>query len=86
MTRRQIQLARAVLDYLASLDGGQANDIRIHAAVNEELGGYTPLSEFNEVLELADRAGWIITVKTEFKGVKRSLTDLGEAKRRAMRE
>lgn len=85
MTKRQIKLMKPVLDFLHGLDGGQAGDVAIHAAVNEALGGYTPLVELNEVLELLDRSGWILTVGSRFKGQLRSLTDAGAAVRMEMR-
>lgn len=85
MTKRQITLTKEVLDYLHSLDNGQAGDVDIHRAVNEALGGYTPLTELNEVLELLDRNGWILTVGSRFKGNLRSLTDAGAAVRLEMR-
>lgn len=85
MTKRQIKLTKPVLDFLHSLDGGQSGDVQIHAAVNETLGGYTPLTELNEVLELLDRNGWILTVGSRFKGNLRSLTDAGAAVRLEMR-
>lgn len=85
MTRRQITISQALLDYLYGLDGGQANDVLIHSAVIQALGHYVALTEFNEVLELADRAGWIVTVKSKFKGELRSLSDAGTAARQEMR-
>lgn len=85
MTQRQIQLTKAVLDYLHGLDGGQAGDVLIHAAVNQTLGGYTPLKELDEVIEHADREGWVLTVISKFKGRLRSLTDAGAAARLEMR-
>jgi hypothetical protein len=85
MTQRQRKLARAALNYLHDLDGGQACDVLVHAGVNEILGEYVPLAEMDEVLELMDRQGWIITVKSKLKGTLRSLSDLGEAARMEMR-
>lgn len=85
MTIQQIKIAKWMLDYLHELDGGQASDIRIHAVVNEAAGEYVPRTALDEVLELADRDGWIITVKTKFKGTLRSLSPLGAATRLEMR-
>lgn len=85
MTVQQIKIAKWLLEYLHELDGGQASDLRLHGVVNEAAGEYVPRSALDEVLELADRDGWIITVKTKFKGTLRSLTPLGEATRLEMR-
>lgn len=93
MTKRQVKLAKEILDYLHELDGGQAGDVLIHAAVNEAIGGvYVPLTEINEVLEICDRNGWIITVPSRFnlddRGRKvhlRSLSDDGAAARLQMK-
>lgn len=85
MSAQQIKIARWLLDYLHELDGGQASDMRLHAVVNEAAGEYIPRSAVDEVLERADRDGWIITVQSKFKGTLRSLTPLGEATRLEMR-
>lgn len=86
MTKHQLNLARYTLDYLHELDGGQVGDVLIHAALNERNNGrYVPLTDVNEVLELCDRNGWIITVSSKFKGPLRSLSDDGAAARLQMK-
>lgn len=86
MTRAQTKLAKDLLDELHELDGGQIGDVQLHAALNERSGGkYIPLTEINEVLELCDRNGWIITVRSKFKGSLRSLSDEGQAVRLQMK-
>jgi hypothetical protein len=82
MTAREIKIARRLLDYLHSLDGGQAHALTIHA----EIGGlsFCTGEEFDAVLAELDRNRWVSGVKTEFKGVLWSITDLGESKRNKM--
>lgn len=84
MTKRQIKLCKHVLDILHELES-PVGDVLLHAHVNEHAGEYVPLHEINEVLELCDRNGWVITVKSKFKGPLRNISDAGRAARQEMR-
>ncbi len=82
MTAREIKIAKKILDYLHTLDGGQAHPIAIHA----EIGGMPAcnVDEFDEVIAELNRSKFIIGVTTQFKGTLWSISDLGESARRKM--
>ncbi len=82
MTARELKIARKILDALHDLDGGQAHELTIHA----DAGGLNlcGTAEFGEVLAWLDTKKYAISVKTEFKGVMWSISDLGESARRRM--
>ena len=82
MNAREIKITRRILDYLHGLEEGQAHALTIHA----EIGGLQCCTgaEFDGVLAEMDRQRWITGVKTEFRGVLWSISDLGESKRNKM--
>lgn len=82
MTAREIKIAKKVLDYLHTLDGGQAHPVLIHA----EVGGllFCNTGELDDVFAELDRRKYIIGVATDFKGTLWSISDLGESARRKM--
>lgn len=89
MTTRELQITKAVLDYLHSLDGGQATELQIHAAVNQEPPGATPPASAHELaaaLRQADAEGWLNGVPTRFNRrlMKWNITDAGEGARLEM--
>lgn len=81
MTQREVKLAKAILDVLHNLDGGQLNDIQIHAEAQLVLGERISLAEFSGGLALCDTRRWITGVKSKFTGTKYNITDAGEAAR-----
>ena len=83
MTTREIQIAKKILGYLHTLDGGQAHALTIHG----EIGGLSFCSsgEFDGVLEILDARRALIGVKTEFKGTLFSISDTGEQLRQKMK-
>lgn len=82
MTSREIKIAKKILDALHELDGGQAHALTIHG----EIGGLSlcTTAEFDEVIVWLDTKKYVVGVKTEFKGVLWSISDLGESARRKM--
>jgi len=82
MTAREIKIAKKILDYLHTLEDGQAHPLTIHA----EIGGlaFCSVQEFEEVLGEINRRKYIDGVKDEFKGMLHSITTLGESARRKM--
>lgn len=82
MTAREIKIAKKILDYLHSLDGGQAHPLTVHA----EIGGMTAASagEFEDVLAYLMARKYADFVHDDFKGDLWSITSLGESARRKM--
>jgi hypothetical protein len=84
MTKREIQITKALLEVLHGLDGGQLNEIILHAEVNLRISPTATLSEFNASLVVADSHGWLIGVNSEFSGRLWNLSDKGESARMRM--
>ena len=82
MTAREIKISRRILNYLHELDGGQAHALTIHG----EIGGIgaATSAEFDAVLAELDRSKYVLGVKSKFKGVLWSISDLGESARLEM--
>lgn len=82
MTARETKIAKAILETLHALDGGQAHMLTIHG----EIGGLNACTsaEFNDVMAELDRRKLVIGVKTKFKGVLWNISDAGEAARLEM--
>ncbi len=82
MTLRETKIAKAILDCLHALDGGQAHALTVHG----EIGGLAACSaaEFDATLALLDRRKWVIGVQTKFRGVMWNISDAGEAARLEM--
>ncbi|MDE2098220.1 MAG: hypothetical protein KGL39_13275 [Patescibacteria group bacterium] len=81
MTKREVKLAKAILDVLHNQDGGQLSDIQIHAEAQLELGERIPLAEFSGALALCDARRWVTGVKSKFSGIKYNISDGGESAR-----
>jgi hypothetical protein len=80
MTTRESKIAKALLDVLHNLDGGQAGELTLHAEVN--LMVPCSATEFGAVLALCDRQKWITGVTARLTGkMKYNLNDAGEAAR-----
>lgn len=79
MTAREIKIAAKILDYLHSLDGGQAHALTIHA----EIGGMPVCGaqEFDDVLAQLDTQKYILGIQSKFKGRLWNITDAGESAR-----
>ena len=82
MTQSEIKLARAILDVLHGLDGGQMHELPLHAEVN--LIVKCTRSEFEGALKICDTSGWVIGIRSKFKGVAWNISDAGEAARLEM--
>lgn len=82
MTAREIKIAKKILDYLHTLEGGQAHGLTIHA----EIGGMAACGsgEFDDVMAELMRRKYADFVQDEFKGALWSITSLGESARRKM--
>jgi hypothetical protein len=80
MTTREFLIAKKILDRLHTLEGGQEHHLFVHA----NIGGLAFCSgqEFDEVLAELDKRRWIVSVRSEAKGLLVSLSDLGESARR----
>jgi hypothetical protein len=84
MTKREIKITRAVLDYLHGLDYGQATETVIHVnAFGPDFGPPPPsAAELGAVLRNCDAGHWIAGVPGRFGGrMKWNITDAGEAVR-----
>lgn len=83
MTQRELAISKAVLDYLHSLDGGQATPVLIHAS--PPVGCVTPRCsalELDAALEHCDAQRWVSSVPSRFSNVNwYRLTPLGESVR-----
>jgi hypothetical protein len=87
MTTRELRITKAILDYLHSLDRGQATDLVIHANAFPETFGYPKpsVAELDFALTHCDTEKWIIGVPARFgKKMKWSINDAGEAARLEM--
>jgi len=86
MTTREIKITKAILDYLHSLDYGQATELQIHAnAFGEAFADPKPSAKELEVaLQNCDAEKWITGVPSRFKKMKWSINDAGEAARLEM--
>ena len=82
MTKREIQIARRILDTLHDLDGGQAGCLFLHV----EIGGvdFCTTAEFNGAMKVLDARKFVIGVRTRFRGVAWNISDAGEAARMEM--
>ena len=87
MTSREIKIIRCVLDYLHSLDQGQATEVQIHAnAFGEAFGPPAPsVAELGAALHECDARKWITGVPARFTNkMKWNINDAGEAARLEM--
>jgi len=82
MTTRQFAIVRAALEFLQSLDGGQATEITILFNLREHPRLFPPPSsaELEAALAECDAGGWITGIKGRYTGVmKWNLNDDGAA-------
>jgi len=88
MTKREINLTRAVLAHLHEQDYEPVSEIQIHAAliVSPLVEHPKPsVAELTAVLRHADAEKWVVGVPGRFqKQMRWSLTDTGEAARLAL--
>jgi len=90
MTKREIKITRHTLDYLHSLDYGQATEVQIHAnAFGDQTGsGLIPPPSAREVeatIKFCETEKWISGVPARFGNkMKWNITDAGEAARLEM--
>lgn len=86
MTRRERAICAAILDYLHDLDGGQAEEISIHAGASERFMALIPKTEFDEQFKVCSGSGWLMSVPRRFgKPPLWSISDAGEKARLEMR-
>lgn len=85
MTLREQIITRDILDFLHSLDGGQATELEIHAAICKLPAGIRPPpsgAETAAALANCSAQQWITGVPSRFKGkMKWNINDAGEAVR-----
>jgi FKBP-type peptidyl-prolyl cis-trans isomerase 2 len=89
MTTRETKIIKAVLDYLHSLDCGQATELQIHAnAFGEAFGEPKPSAgELAVAIRICDAGKWITGVPSRFGGkMKWNINDVGEAARLDLNE
>lgn len=78
MTTREIKLCRALLLVVHDLDGGQIEEILLHARVNEACE--CSVAEFAATLAHANVRGWVNRVENKTtKRIKWNISDAGEA-------
>jgi hypothetical protein len=86
MTTRQIKIIKSILEALNLMDGGQMNEVVLHAEVCLRVTPNATKAEFDDALRLCDDHGWLIGVVPKFGGPKLwNLSDLGQATRLEMR-
>ncbi len=89
LTPREMSLAKAVLDYLHSLDGAQVVELQIHAAIIRDPAVHPNPSgtEVETIVKALDARRWIGGVPGFAGGkMKWSITDAGEAARQRLAE
>jgi hypothetical protein len=82
MTTRELEISKAVLKYLHSLEFGQATALQIHAKAFGEIFGEPKPSatELDAVLNLCDEEKWITGMPSRFtRQIKWNINDRGEA-------
>lgn len=87
MTTRELTIIKAILDYLQSLDCGQATEMQIHAlAFGENFGTPKPSArEVEAALAVCDARKWISGVPARFTGkMKWNISDAGNGARLEM--
>lgn len=82
MNTQQTLIAKKILDFLHDEEGRQVHSLTIHG----EIGGLNACSsaDFNSALEELNRTGFVIRVKTKFRGEVWNISDAGEAARLEM--
>lgn len=78
MTHRELGICKSILEYLHDLDGGQAHELVLHKGASEHFMAMIPKNEFDTRLEHCASEGWVMCVKTRFKGALWSITPAGE--------
>ncbi|HTV62693.1 MAG TPA: hypothetical protein VMH30_09005 [Verrucomicrobiae bacterium] len=82
MTKREVQIARRILDILHDLDGGQSGCLLLHF----EIGGvdFCTTAEFDNTMKVLDAKQLITGMRTKFRGISWNISDAGEAARMEM--
>ena len=78
MTHRQRAIAKAILEALHNRDGGQLDEISIHADACLLFREMIPKNEFDEAFGTLNRDGCFIGVKLKYGVTMWSLTARGE--------
>lgn len=88
MTLRELQITKAILNFLHTLDYAQASEVQIHAAVNVDPAINFPkpsVAELGAALKNCDAEKWILGVPARFTRTMRwNITEEGEAARLEM--
>jgi hypothetical protein len=87
LTQREIVLCKSELDYLHSLESGQAIELEIHAAILRDPAVHPKpsASEVEAVIKICDLKKWTTGVPSRFAGkMKWNISDAGEAARLQM--
>lgn len=80
MTTRELTIIKAVLEYLHSLDGGQADELLIHREVYRATNPPPSAAEMKSVLSQCDQMRWITGVPAKLtRKMKWNINDAGEA-------
>jgi len=84
VTPGEIKIAKAILQVLHDLDGGQMRELPLHAEVN--LLAPCTVAEFNSALGICDTKGWLTGVKEKLTNKRKwNINDAGEAQLLEMR-
>lgn len=84
MTRRELAICKAILDYLHDLDGDQAQELSIHAGASENFFALIPKTEFDVQFKHCAKEGWLLRVDNKYKGALWSISNSGELARQQM--
>ena len=87
LTQREISLCKAALDYLHSLESGQAIELEIHAAILRDPAVHPKpsASEVETIIKICDLKKWTIGVASKFANkMKWNISDAGEGARLEM--
>lgn len=80
MTARETRIIKALLDVLHDLDGGQIEEIPLHARTHESVP--CSLAEFNGALAQVNARGWATRIENKItRKPKWNINDAGEAAR-----
>lgn len=87
LTQREIYLAKSALDYLHSLEGGQAIELEIHAAILRDITVHPKPSanEVESIISILNERRWTVGVPAKFANkMKWNISTAGEAARLEM--
>ena len=87
MTTRELKILAAVLNYLHTLEGGQADELKIHAVIYQKADPSPSVAELRSALRECEVKEYIMGVPARLTGrMKWNITDLGESTRLELNE